>query len=294
MKVGFIGLGVMGRPMCKNLLKAGYQVTVYNRSEGAIDDVVACGAVRGTSNADVASKSDVVILMVPNSPQVREVVLGPAGVVEGAHPGLDIIDMSSIAPIESKAIAEACSKYGVNMMDAPVSGGEPKAIDGSLSIMCGGPKALFDKYYDLLMVMGNSAVHCGEINGSGNTVKLCNQIVVAVNIAAVSEAFMLGQKAGVAPEVIYKAIRGGLAGSTVMDAKGSMMLAHNYKPGFRIDLHIKDLNNALDTAKMLDAPTPLSAQIMEMFKLLHNNGAGSCDHSAIMKYYEALAGETLQ
>jgi len=295
MKVGFIGLGIMGRPMCKNLLKAGYSVTAFDPyAKEALDDVVSCGANRATSNADVAANSDVVVVMVPNSPHVRAAVLGEGGVVEGAHEGLVVIDMSSIAPMESKAIAEECLKHGIHMMDAPVSGGEPKAIDGTLSIMCGGPKELFDKYRDFLLVMGSSAVHCGEINGAGNTVKLCNQIVVAVNIAAVSEAFMLGQKAGVDPSAIYQAIRGGLAGSTVMDAKGTMMLANNFKPGFRIDLHIKDLNNVLDTAKMVDAPTPLSAQIMEMFKLLHHDGEGSSDHSALMKYYEKLAGETLQ
>ena len=295
MNVGFIGLGIMGRPMCKNILKAGYSVIAYDPfAKEALDDVVSCGAKRASSNADVAANSDVVVVMVPNSPHVRAAVLGEGGVVEGAHEGLDIIDMSSIAPMESKAIAEECLKHGIHMMDAPVSGGEPKAIDGTLSIMCGGPKAMFDKYHDFLLVMGSSAVHCGEVNGAGNTVKLCNQIVVAVNIAAVSEAFMLGQKAGVDPSAIYQAIRGGLAGSTVMDAKGTMMLANNYKPGFRIDLHIKDLNNVLDTAKMVDAPTPLSAQIMEMFKLLHHDGEGSSDHSALMKYYEKLAGETLQ
>ena len=295
MNVGFIGLGITGRPMCKNILKAGYSVIAYDPfAKEALDDVVSCGAKRASSNADVAASSDVVVVMVPNSPHVRAAVLGEGGVVEGAHEGLDIIDMSSIAPMESKAIAEECLKHGIHMMDAPVSGGEPKAIDGTLSIMCGGPKAMFDKYHDFLLVMGSSAVHCGEVNGAGNTVKLCNQIVVAVNIAAVSEAFMLGQKAGVDPSAIYQAIRGGLAGSTVMDAKGTMMLANNYKPGFRIDLHIKDLNNVLDTAKMVDAPTPLSAQIMEMFKLLHHDGEGSSDHSALMKYYEKLAGETLQ
>ena len=150
MKVGFIGLGIMGRPMCKNLLKAGYTVTAFDPyAAAALDDVVSCGAVRGASNADVASKSDVVITMVPNSPNVRAAVLGAGGVAEGAKPGLDVIDMSSIAPLESKAIAEECAKRGINMMDAPVSGGEPKAIDGTLSIMCGGPAALFEKYHDL-------------------------------------------------------------------------------------------------------------------------------------------------
>ena len=293
-RVGFVGLGIMGRPMCKNILKAGYPVTAFDPyAPAALDDVVACGAVRGESNADVARNSDVVITMVPNSPNVREAVLGEKGVLEGAKEGLDIIDMSSIAPLESKAIAEECAKKGVTMIDAPVSGGEPKAIDGTLSIMVGGPKATFDKYYDLLMVMGASAVHCGEGNGSGNTVKLANQIVVAVNIAACAEAFSLAKMAGVDPEKVFNAIKGGLAGSTVMNAKVPMMIAGNYKPGFRIDLHIKDLNNALDTGRGLGTPMLLTAEVQEMLYWLHNNGSGSEDHSAIFRFYEKLTGTPL-
>ena len=189
MKVGFVGLGVMGKPMCKNLLKAGYEVTAFDPfAKAALDEVVEAGAVRGESNADVASKSDVVITMVPNSPHVRSAVFDKGGIAEGAKEGLDIIDMSSIAPLESKDIAAKCKEIGINMMDAPVSGGEPGAIAGTLSIMCGGPKELFDKYYDLLGVMGGSVVHCGDTNGAGNTVKLANQVIVAVNIAACAEA----------------------------------------------------------------------------------------------------------
>lgn len=291
MKIGFVGLGIMGRPMCKNLLKAGYTVAAYDPfAAEALDDVVACGAIRGASNADVAAQSDVVITMVPNSPHVREAVFGKGGIAEGAKPGLDIIDMSSIAPLESKAIAEECAKHGVKMMDAPVSGGEPKAIDGTLSIMCGGPKEIFDRYKDLLLVMGASAVHCGELNGAGNTVKLANQIVVAVNIAACAEAYSLATMAGVDPQKVFEAIRGGLAGSTVMDAKVPMMMDGNFKPGFRIDLHIKDLNNALDTGHGLGAPMLLTSHVQEMLQWLHNNGCGNDDHSAILKYYERISG----
>ena len=291
MKVGFVGLGIMGRPMCKNLLKAGYEVTAFDPfAKEALDDVVSCGAVRGESNADVASKSDVVITMVPNSPHVRSAIFDANGIADGAKEGLDIIDMSSIAPLASKAIAEDCAKRGINMMDAPVSGGEPKAIDGTLSIMCGGPVELFNKYNDLLNVMGASVVHCGDVNGAGNTVKLANQIIVAVNIAACAEAYSLSTMAGVDPQKVFEAIRGGLAGSTVMNAKVPMMMDGNFKPGFRIDLHIKDLNNALDTGHGLGPPMLLTSAVQEMMQWLHNNGEGQSDHSAILKYYERITG----
>ncbi len=181
---------------------------------------------------------------------------------------------------------------GVKMIDAPVSGGEPKAIDGSLSIMVGGAREVFDQAYDILMVMGGSAVYCGDI-GAGNTTKLANQVVVALNIAAVSEAFMLAKKAGVDPAKVFDAIRGGLAGSTVMDAKVPMILNRNFEPGFRIDLHIKDLNNALETAHAVGAYTPLTASVMEMLQILHQDGCGQEDHSAIAKYYEKVVGDII-
>lgn len=294
MKVGFIGLGIMGKPMAKNILKAGYELVAYDPfAKANLDEVVAAGAERGESNADVASKVDVVITMVPNSPHVKAAIFGEKGVAEGAKPGLDIIDMSSIAPLASKEIAQMCAEKGFNMIDAPVSGGEPKAIDGTLSIMCGGSKEIFDKYNDLLNVMGGSVVHCGDVNGAGNTTKLANQIIVAVNIAACAEAFELAQMAGVDPEKVFQAIRGGLAGSTVMDAKVPMMLNRNFKPGFRIDLHIKDLNNALDTGHGVGTPMILTSAVQEMMQWLHNNECGSDDHSGILKYYEKLTGEEL-
>ena len=290
MKIGFIGLGIMGKPMSKNLMKAGHELVVFDLNQDAVAEVVAAGATAAESSKAVAEQCSLIITMLPNSPHVEAVDCGKDGVLEGAKPGTDIIDMSSIAPLASKAIAEKCAAAGVNMMDAPVSGGEPKAIDGTLSIMCGGPKALFDKYEDILLVMGASAVHCGDVNGAGNTVKLANQIIVAVNIAACAEAYSLSTMAGVNPEKVFAAIRGGLAGSTVMDAKVPMMMEGNFKPGFKIDLHIKDLNNALDTGHGLGTPMMLTAQVQEMLQWLHNNDCGQCDHSAILKYYEQITG----
>ena len=289
--IGFIGLGIMGRPMAKNLIKAGYAVTAYDRNKDKVADVALAG---GTAAANVAQAAgqDVVITMLQNSPNVREVALGASGIAEAAKPGTLFIDMSSINPLVSQEISAALQPHGITMLDAPVSGGEPKAIDGTLSFMVGGKQEVFDQVRPVLEKMGASVVLCGGI-GAGNVTKLCNQVVVAVNIAAVGEALMLGQKAGVAPDAIYRAIRGGLAGSTVMDAKAPMMMDRNFKPGFRIDLHIKDLNNVLDTAREVDAPTLLTSQVMEMMKALRHDGEGQSDHSALVKFYEKLAGETI-
>ena len=226
--------------------------------------------------------------MLPNSPQVEEVVLGEGGVIEGAKRGSVVIDMSSIAPLSSRKIFKELEKKGIDMLDAPVSGGEPKAIDGTLAVMVGGKKELFDKYYDIMKAMAASVVYVGE-SGAGNIAKLCNQIVVAINIAAVSEALILAKKAGVSPELVYQAIRGGLAGSTVMDAKAPMIMDRNFKPGFRIDLHIKDLNNVLDTSHSVGAPLPLTAQVMEIMQAIKLDGCGVEDHASIAKFYEKLA-----
>lgn len=293
MKIGFIGLGIMGRPMAKNLVKAGHELVVFDFNKDAVADLVSCGAASADSGKEVASQVEVVITMVPNSPHVRNAVLGKDGVAEGAKPGLVLIDMSSIDPTESKAIGAECAKYGIEMLDCPVSGGEPKAIDGTLSVMCGGKKELFDKYYDMLMVMAGSVVYVGEL-GSGNVAKLANQMVVAINIAAVSEALTFAKKAGTDPELVYQAIRGGLAGSTVMDAKAPMMLDRNFKPGFRIELHIKDLNNALNAAHAISSPAPLTAQLMEVMQFLKSEGHEKEDHSSIVKYYEKIANVTVE
>ncbi len=293
MKIGFIGLGIMGRPMAKNLIKAGHQLVVFDFNKEAVEDLVSCGATAAESSKAVAEQTSVIIIMVPNSPHVRAAVLGENGVVEGAKEGTVVIDMSSIDPTESKAIGAELAKHGIDMMDCPVSGGEPKAIDGTLSVMCGGKKETFDKYYDMLMVMAGSVVYVGEL-GSGNVAKLANQMVVAINIAAVSEALTFAKKAGTDPELVYQAIRGGLAGSTVMDAKAPMMLDRNFKPGFRIELHIKDLNNALNAAHAISSPAPLTAQLMEIMQFLRSDGHDKEDHSSIVKYYEKIAGVTVE
>lgn len=288
MKIGFIGLGIMGKPMAKNLLKAGYEVWVHNRSRAAMDELADCGAHPG-SRQELGQNCDVIITMLPNGPQVQEVMLGADAVASYMHAGQIFVDCSSISPVVSKEIAAKLAEKGIEMLDAPVSGGESKAIDGTLSFMVGGKQEVFDRCRDMLLTMGASAVRCGDV-GAGNTTKLANQIIVACNIQAVAEAFTLAQKAGVDPELVFRAIRGGLAGSTVLDAKGPMMLAGNDKPGFKIDLHIKDLNNALDCAHAVGAPVPMTAAVQEVLEWLHYHDCGGSDHSAIAKYYEYLTG----
>jgi len=288
MKVGLIGLGIMGKPMAKNILKAGYDLTVNDLNQANVDEVVKAGA-KSASNIEIGQTCDVVLTMLPNSPQVKEVMLGENGVATHMRPGTVFIDMSSINPMASKEIAAELAKRGIEMLDAPVSGGEPKAIDGTLSFMVGGKQEVFDRYKPLLETMGASVVRCGDI-GAGNTTKLANQIIVACNIQALSEALVMAKKAGVDPELVFQAIRGGLAGSTVMEAKAPMMLAGNDKPGFKIDLHIKDLNNALECAHSVGAPVPMTAAVQEVFQWLHHHGFGQDDHSSIIKYYKMLTG----
>jgi len=278
----------MGKPMAKNLLKAGYELKVYDLVASAVDEVVGAGAKRGANNADAAKGSDVIITMLPNSPHVKAAVLGESGALEGMSAGAVLVDMSSINPLASQEICAVVEKKGAFMLDAPVSGGEPKAIEGTLAIMVGGRQEVFDKVKGILEVMGSSVTLCGDI-GSGNTTKLANQVVVAANIAAVGEALVLGKKAGVKPEAIYSAIRAGLAGSTVMDAKAPMMMDGNFKPGFRINLHIKDLTNALDTGHDVGAPLPLTAVVKEMMQWLRANGYEGEDHSSLVRYYEYLS-----
>jgi 2-hydroxy-3-oxopropionate reductase len=288
MHIGFIGLGIMGKPMAKNLLKAGYELVAYDVVEASLKDVVAAGAKAGTSPSNVASQCEIIITMLPNSPHVKTAVLGKNGVIEGVKAGSILVDMSSIAPLASREIAAELAAKGVEMLDAPVSGGEPKAVDGTLAIMVGGKQAVYDNVKDILLKMGASAVLCGDI-GAGNVTKLSNQIIVALNIAAMSEALVLATKAGVDPEKVFDAIKGGLAGSTVLNAKAPMVLVGNYKPGFRIELHIKDLQNALDTAHEIGTPIPLTSQVMEMMQAMKVDGKQTEDHGGLIQFYEKLA-----
>lgn len=293
MKIGFIGLGIMGKPMSKNLVKAGHDLVVFDFNKDAVKELEDLGAKSAASSAEVAAQCDTIITMVPNSPHVRAVCLGENGIADTAKSGTVVIDMSSIDPVESKAIGTELAKKGIELMDCPVSGGEPKAIDGTLSVMCGGNKATWDKYYDTLMSMAGSVVYVGEL-GSGNIAKLANQMVVAINIATVAEALTFSKKAGADPELVYQAIRGGLAGSTVLDAKAPMMLNHDFKPGFRIELHIKDLTNALNASHAINACAPLTAQVMEMMQSLANFGGKMDDHSGLLKHYERISDVSIK
>lgn len=288
MKIGFIGLGIMGKPMCKNLLKAGHELVVVARHNANTADVVAAGAVAVASPAEVAAQVELLITMLPNSPHVKEVILGPQGVLEGAHTGLTVIDMSSIAPLVAREIAATLAGKGVELLDAPVSGGEPKAIDGTLSVMVGGKAETFERVKPVLLAMAASVVRVGDV-GAGNIAKLANQAIVAINIAAVSEALVLAAKAGVEPDLVYQAIRGGLAGSTVLDAKAPMMMERRFNPGFRVNLHVKDLQNVLDTSHGVGVSLPLTASVMEMMQGLKNAGLGDADHSSLVQFYEKLA-----
>ncbi len=286
--LGFIGLGIMGKPMAKNLLKAGFPIVAYDLNKDAIEDVVKAGALAASSSKEVAGRADVIITMLPDSPDVKEVILGKDGVMEGVKSGAIVIDMSSINPLVSQEIEKKLRTKGVEMLDAPVSGGETGATQGTLAIMVGGEEKVFKEAMEIFRAIGRNIVHVGGI-GAGGFVKLVNQIIVAVNIAAVGEAFTLGAKAGLDPQVIHQAIRGGLAGSSVLETKGPMMFGRNFKPGFKIKLHHKDLQNALSTAKDLGVPLPLSSFIQQVFLSLMTEGRGEEDHSALATFFEKMA-----
>jgi len=287
--VGFIGLGIMGKPMSKNLIKAGYPLVVHDKNREPVRELVALGAGEAFSSREVAEKCQVVITMLPNSPDVREAALGKDGIIEGVRPGLIYIDMSSIAPQAAQEVAAQMAKQGVQMLDAPVSGGEPGAVAGTLAIMVGGDEKTFRQVLPILQNMGKSVELVGDI-GAGNTTKLANQIMVAVNIAALSEALVLGTKAGVDPEKIFNAVRGGLAGSNCLNAKAPLIMERKFDPGFRIRLHIKDLANALETGHSVGVPLPLTSLVMEIMQALRVAGEEEKDHGALVRFFERLAG----
>jgi len=286
--IGFVGLGIMGKPMAKNLIDAGYSLTVFDLNQAAVDELVSFGAKKANSGREISESSSYIITMVPDSADSEKAILGNNGILEGTSAGKTIIDMSSIAPGMSQKIAVMCENNGVNFIDAPVSGGEPKAIDGSLAIMVGGKQNIFEECKPILEILGGSVVLCGDY-GAGNTTKLANQIIVAANIEAVAEALVLTKKAGLDPSIVFNAIKGGLAGSTVLNAKAPMMIKGDFNPGFRIKLHQKDLHNALLTGKDLGVPLPVTSLVQQMIGSLMNKGKGELDHSAIANFLEDMA-----
>ena len=287
--IGFIGLGIMGRPMARNLLKAGHSLIVHSRSQGPVDEIVKAGAKAAVSPKDVAAQCDVLITMLPNSPDVELVALGPNGIIEGARRGLILADMSTISPIVSKKVGDALAAKGVAMLDAPVSGGEKGAIDGALSIMVGGDKAVFEKVLPIFQAMGKTITLLGPL-GFGGFTKLANQIIVAVNLTALAEALTLGKKAGLDRELLLTALAGGLAGSRCLEQKKPNYLANTYNPGFKIDLHYKDLGLIMESASALGVPVPTTAVVQQLFNALRVKGRGGLDHSGVITLLEDLAG----
>lgn len=288
MKLGFIGLGIMGKPMTLNLLRGGYEVTVFDINEEAVKQLAGQGAKAAATPVEVGQNSDVIFTMLPNGGHVKSVVLGENGIIHGVKEGAIVVDMSSISPVDSKQIADALAEKGLEMLDAPVSGGEPKAIDGTLAIMAGGKEEIFNKVKPALEKMGKDITLVGD-NGCGATAKLANQIMVNVNIAAMSEALILAAKAGIDIGKMYEAIRGGLAGSAVLDAKVPLILERNFVAGGRIDINAKDLTNVMDTAHALGVPLPLTSQVLEMFHSMKADGKAADDHGGLVQFYEKLA-----
>lgn len=292
LKIGFIGLGIMGKPMVRNLLNAQFVPTVFNRSRPAIDELCSAGAIDAGSPKEVAEASDIVITMLPDSPDVESVFMGDDGLLSAARQNLLLVDMSTISPVVTKTLATAAGEKGARMLDAPVSGGEKGAIAGSLSIMVGGDEEDFKRAMPVFEAVGKTIVHCGPV-GSGQVVKACNQVVVALVIEAVSEALVLGSKAGVEPETILKVLGGGLAQNRVMDLRGSAMIKHDFEPGFKAKLHHKDLKIVLQTARELGVAVPVSALVDQLFSSLVESGKGDFDHSSLLTVIEGLSNHSI-
>ncbi|MCL4377864.1 MAG: 2-hydroxy-3-oxopropionate reductase [Actinobacteria bacterium] len=288
MKIGFIGLGIMGKPMAKNLISGGYKLIVHDINMDATRELIKLGSEPADSPKEVAGKAEIIITMLPDSPEVEQVFLGLNGLVEGLKSGKICVDMSSIEPLVAIEISKELEKIGAGFLDAPVSGGEPKAIDGTLAIMVGGPEDIYKKCLPVFAKMGKNIIRVGK-TGSGQIAKLANQIIVAINIAAMSEALIMAKKAGVNPENIFNAIRGGLAGSAVLEAKAPLVMNRDFKPGFKVELHIKDLMNVFKTSHHLNVPLPLTGIVMEIMQALKVENLGEADHSAIALFYEKIA-----
>jgi 2-hydroxy-3-oxopropionate reductase len=284
-RIGFIGLGIMGRPMAQNLMEAGYELVLYNRTIEKAEELAGNGTAVAGSPKEVAESSDIVITMLPDSPQVEEVVAGKDGVLEGIKEGSLIVDMSTISPMVTRELAAKVEERGASMLDAPVSGGDVGAQQGTLSIMVGGSEEDFERAKPLFEVMGQTIAHVGK-TGAGQTAKAANQIVVALTIEAISEALVLGSKAGIAPEKIIEALSGGLAGSNVMEAKKEKFLEHDFNPGFRVELHHKDLGIALAAGREYGVSLPVTAVVDQMLEVLKAKGRGDRDHSAILTLIE--------
>jgi len=291
-RVGFIGLGVMGKPMARNLIEAGHELVLFSRTRASVDEVAQDGATAAGSPREVAEQADVTILMLPDSPQVREVLDSDDGLLAGAREGSLVIDMSTISPVVTREIAEECGERGIGWVDAPVSGGDVGAREATLSIMAGGSDDDFARAKPLFEALGKTIVHVGPV-GSGQVVKACNQVVVALTIEAVSEALVLGSKAGVDPATIIEVLSGGLAANKVMELRGRNFLEHDFTPGFRVDLHHKDLGIALATAREYGVALPSTAAVDQMLQALRSNGRGDRDHSALLAHIEDLAQHTI-
>lgn len=291
-RIGFIGLGLMGKPMSYNLLKAGYRLTVFNRSAPAVDELVQAGAVAAASPREVAERTDVVITMLPDTPDVENVLISRDGLLRGAHAGLLLIDMSTISPMTAQRLAVEALSRGVHLLDAPVSGGDVGATGGTLSIMVGGAQEDLERARPILEVLGKRITHCGP-NGAGQIVKACNQIVVALIIEAISEALVLGSKAGVQPEIILQVLGGGLAQNRVMDLRGSSMIQHQFAPGGKARFHHKDLGIALQLARTYGVAVPMTAFVDQLFLALTEQGKGDLDHSVLLTMLELLSNHSL-
>jgi len=290
--IGFIGLGIMGKPMARNLIKAGYQLVVHNRSRGVVEELSKERAQTATSPREVAARSEVVITMLPDSPDVELVYAGEQGILAGAKEGRLLIDMSSISPIVARKLAQQAEKQGCDMLDAPVSGGEAGAIAGALSIMIGGKALAVERAMPIFQVLGKNIVHVGDA-GAGQVTKAANQMVVGTTIAIVSEALVLAAKAGVDPAKVRQALLGGFAQSKILEAHGQKMLERNFKPGFRIRLHEKDMKIALGTGAEYGVPLMVTSEVAQMMTAMRSMGNGDLDHSALVTFIEQLSSAKL-